>query len=191
AGRNGGAEIAGHVLSRRGGDGTMKLYFWPKSRAFRILWMLEEIGATCDLVPVNLRAGAQGTPQYRAINPMMKVPTLVDGKAVVSESGAILLYLAEKYPAAKLAPGPGEAQRGRFLQLLFFVGNCLEPAMAARFAGATPHPFSFGWGDLDRVVQYLEGVLKPGPYVLGQHFSAADILLGSTLQIALQAKLIA
>jgi glutathione S-transferase len=168
----------------------MKLYFWPKSRAFRVLWMVEEIGTPYDLVRVNIHGGAQATPQYRAINPMEKVPALEDDGTIVCESGAILLYLCEKFPTARLAPPEGDPRRGRFLQWLFFAGNCLEPAMAEKFAGSTPRPFSFGWGDFGRVERVLEEALSHGPFLLDDTFTAADILIGSTLAVAVQAKLI-
>jgi glutathione S-transferase len=168
----------------------MKLYYWPKTRAFRVLWALEEIGAPYDLVRVNIREGAQATPQFRAINPMMKVPVLADGERTIAESGAILLHLAERFPAAQLAPAADDPRRGRFLQWLFFAVGCLEPAMAEKFAGATPHPSSFGWGDLTRVVEVLAKALAEGPWLLGEMFTAADILVGSSLAVAVQAKLI-
>jgi glutathione S-transferase len=168
----------------------MKLYYWPKTRAFRVLWALEEIGAPYDLVRVNIREGAQATPQYRALNPMMKVPALAEGKRVITESGAILLYLADNFPTAKLAPAASDPRRGRFLQLLFFAAGCLEPAMAEKFAGATPHPYSFGWGDLERVTSVLADSLTTGPWLLDEFFTVADILIGEALAVATHAKLI-
>lgn len=168
----------------------MKLYYWPKTRAFRILWMLEELGTAYELECINIRTHEQSSPQFAAVNPMMKIPALEDGDAVFAESGAILLYLADKFPQSGLAPALNDPHRGRFLQWLFFTPACLEPAMAEKFSGWTSNSFSFGWGDFNRVIQALEEGVSPGPWILGTSFTAADILLASTIQIALQAKLL-
>jgi glutathione S-transferase len=167
----------------------MKLYYWPKTRAFRALWMLEEIGAPYELARVNIRAGEQGASAFRHVNPMTKLPALDDGGVQVAESGAVLLYLADKYPQAKLGAPVGDPLRGRFLQWMFFTPGCLEPAMAERITGSAGNTFSFGWGDLDRVTHAIEAALDEGPWLLGESFSAADLLLASTLQIGFMAKL--
>ncbi|WP_133649916.1 glutathione S-transferase family protein [Paraburkholderia flava] len=168
----------------------MKLYYWPKTRAFRALWMLEEIGAHYDLVRVNIRAGEQGTADYRGVNPMTKLPALDDDGVRVAESGAVLLYLADRFPAANLGAPLDDPLRGRFLQWLFFTPGCLEPAMAEKITGSAGNSFSFGWGDLDRVKQAIDGALDEGEWLLGERFTAADLLLVSTLQVAFAAKLL-
>ena len=94
----------------------MKLYWAPQSRAFRALWMLEEAGCPYERVLVDIRKGVQASQEYRAINPMMKVPTLTDGEAVVAECGAICAYVAERVPEARLAPPLGDVDRGRYLR---------------------------------------------------------------------------
>ncbi|WP_244826763.1 MULTISPECIES: glutathione S-transferase family protein [unclassified Caballeronia] len=169
----------------------MKLYYWPKTRAFRALWMLEEMRVPYDLEFVNIRAGVQNEPAFCRVNPMSKLPALEDGDVKVAESGALLLYLADRYPETKLGASPHDPLRGRFLQWMFFTGSCLEPAMAERMTGAQGNTVSFGWGDLARVERAIEGALEEGPWLLGEQFSAADILAASTLQIAFMAKLIA
>ncbi|HEY6418875.1 MAG TPA: glutathione S-transferase family protein [Candidatus Binataceae bacterium] len=169
----------------------MKLYYCPRTRAFRALWMLEEIGAPYELTVVDIRKGAQDTAEYRAVNPMMKVPALVDGDATMGETGAILIYLADKFPGAKLAPALTDPRRGRYLQWMFFGTACVEPAFAEKFAGWTPNPFSFAWGDFPRVVQVLEdGLASAGPWIMGAQFTAADILLGSGVEWGLGTKLL-
>lgn len=168
----------------------MKLYYWPKTRAFRALWMLEETGAPYEIEHVNIRAGEQGTAAFRSLNPMTKLPALDDDGVHVAESGAVLLYLADKFPAARLGAAIDDPLRGRFLQWLFFTPGCLEPAMAEKMTGAPGNTFSFGWGDLDRVKQAIDGALEEGEWLLGERFSAADLLLAGTLQIAFMAKLL-
>jgi glutathione S-transferase len=167
----------------------MKLYYWPKTRAFRGLWMMEELGIEYELALVDITTGEQRTEEFRKINPMMKIPAIEDGKMIMADSSAILLYLADKYPEANLAPPAGSPLRGRYLQWLFFAGGSLEPAMAERFSGSKPNPMSFGWGDLARVTQALEDELAGGPWIIGKQFTAADILLGDSARIAIAANL--
>jgi glutathione S-transferase len=168
----------------------MKLYYWPKTRAFRALWMLEELGAQYEFAYVNIRAGDQKGPAFCFVNPMSKLPALEDNGVCVAESGAVLLYLADKFPEAGLGVPVGDPLRGRFLQWMFFTGTCLEPAMAERMTGAPGNTVSFGWGDLGRVEHAIEAALKDGPWLIGERFTAADILVASTLQVAYMAKLI-
>ncbi|TCK42268.1 glutathione S-transferase [Paraburkholderia sp. BL8N3] len=168
----------------------MKLYYWPKTRAFRALWMLEELRVPYEFAFVNIRAGAQNEPEFCRVNPMCKLPALDDDGVCVAESGAVLLYLADRFPGAQLGAPPDDPQRGRFLQWMFFTGACLEPAMAERMTGAPGNTVSFGWGDLVRVEHAVEAALKDGPWLLGERFTAADILVASTLQSGFMAKLI-
>jgi glutathione S-transferase len=164
----------------------LKLYHAPRTRAFRALWMLEEIQAPYELVPVDLREGGQGTPEYRAVNPMLKVPALEDGEAVVAESGAILLYLADRFPQARLAPGLEDQKRGRFLQWMFFAPGCMEPAFAEKYGGWTPNPTAYAWGDFERTIAALEAGLQAGPWLLGEQFSAADLMVGGMVHWGVQ-----
>ncbi|MBS6360687.1 glutathione S-transferase family protein [Burkholderia sp.] len=168
----------------------MKLYYWPKTRAFRALWMLEEIGALYELVPIDLHANAQGTEAFTRVNPMAKLPAIDDGGMPFAESGAVLLYLADRFPAARLGIAPGDPLRGRFLQWLFFTPSCLEPAMAEKFTGASGNPVAFGWGNIARVQRALAQTLADTPWLVGDRFTAADLLLASTLKIAFDAHLL-
>jgi glutathione S-transferase len=143
--------------------------------------MLEEAGCAYERVLINIYAGAQSDPAYRAINPMMKVPALTDGDACVAESAAICAFVAERVPQAGLAPPVGDPVRGRYLHWLFFAAGCIEPAFAQKMTGLTINPVAAGWGDFDRVVGTLETGLTPGPWILGEEFSAADVMLGSDI----------
>lgn len=170
----------------------MKLYYCPRTRAFRALWMLEEIGAPYELVVVDIRKGAQDTAAYRAINPMMKVPALVDGDAAMGETGAILIYLADRFPDAKLAPAVSDPRRGRYLQWIFFGTAVVEPAFAEKAGGWQTNAFSFAWGDFARVAQVLEdGLASAAPWIVGTQFTAADVLIGTAVQWGLGTKLLA
>src|ERR1700722_20249061 len=115
----------------------MKLYYWPKTRAFRALWMLEELRVPYEFAYVNIRAGDQNAPSFCRVNPMSKLPALEDNGVCVAERCAVFLYPADKSPEAGLGVGFDDPLCGRFLQWMFFTGPCLEPAIAERMTGAT------------------------------------------------------
>ena len=165
----------------------MKLYWCPQTRSFRALWLMEEAGRPYERVLVDIRQGAQNAPEFRAINPMGKVPALVDGEAKVAESAALCAYVAERCPEAGLAPPLGDPGRGRYLHWLFFAAGCIEPAYTQKMTGlAVPGGKSTaGWGSFDPVMDVLEAAVQPGPWVLGDRFSAADIMIGSDLHFGL------
>ena len=160
---------------------TMKLYHCPQTRAFTALWMMEEAGQPYEIVRVNIRAPGHPSEAYKKINPMGKVAGLEDGGIGFGETAAILLYVADKLPQTKLAPAPTDPRRGRFLQWLMFPATTLEPAMMEKRLGATPNSVSAGWGDYDRAFGALEAALKPGPWLFGDQFTAADLYIASTL----------
>lgn len=159
----------------------MKLYHCPNTRSFTSLWMLEEAGQPYEIVRVNIRAPGHPTDAYKKINPMGKVAGLEDGDLGFGETAAILLYVADKYPQTKLAPALTDSRRGRFLQWLMFSPTTLEPAMAEKRLGHTPNSFQSGWGDYDRAMSALEAALRPGPWLFGDQFTAADLYIGSSL----------
>ena len=171
---------------------AIKLYWCPQTRAIRALWLLEEIGAKYEIVRIDVRAGAQNDPAFRAISPLGKVPALVDGETAVAESGAICVYLGDRFPEAKLAPPLSSPLRGPYLRWLFFGAGCIEPAFADRGLkreGQIPH-LSASWGSFDSVATTLRNGLERGPWLLGDSFSTADILVGSGVQWGVQSKLL-
>lgn len=125
------------------------------------------------------------SPEYLAINPMGKVPALRHGKAVVTECGAILAYLADAFPEAGLAPRPGDPRRGPYFRWLFFGSGCIEPAASNKSLGLTVPPgreSMAGYGSVDHVVETLDQALSSGdPYLTGDTFTAADLYVGSQL----------
>jgi glutathione S-transferase len=165
----------------------MKLYWAPHTRSLRVLWLLEEIGCAYERVTLDLRAGAHRTPDFHAVNPMEKVPALQDGEACVAESGAIFAYLVEKFPEAGLAPLVGDPLRGRFWQWLFFASANIEAAMTEKFGQVKMPETAAGWGSSDKVFAVIEERLSATPYILGETFSAADIMLASNLHFAITA----
>ena len=159
----------------------MKLYHCPQTRAFTSLWMMEEAGEPYEIVRVDIRAPGHPTDAYKKINPMGKVAGLEDGGIGFGETAAILLYVADKFPQKKLAPLPTDPRRGRFLQWLMFSATTLEPAMVEKRMGHTPNSLQSGWGDYDRAFSALEAALKPGPWLFGDQFTAADLYIASSL----------
>jgi glutathione S-transferase len=159
----------------------MKLYWAPHTRSLRALWVLEEAGVSYERVRLDLSAGEQKSAEFRAINPMAKVPALTDGPLAVAESGAICAYVAEAVPQAGLAPPVGDPARGRYLRWLFFSPGCIEQAFLAKFGNVQLRPESAGFGDFDRVFDLLDAAVTTGPWLLGEKFSAADVIIGSDL----------
>jgi glutathione S-transferase len=160
----------------------IKLYWCPKTRAMRALWLLEEAGIPFERVRIDIRdAQSKADPEFRAASPLGKVPALVDGAVKISDSGAICAYIADAYPQAGLAPPIGDPQRGRYLQWLMFTNSNIEPAMMEKFSGLAANRTAHGWGDYASVLETLRDGLRTGPWILGDRFSAADVMLGSAV----------
>jgi glutathione S-transferase len=164
----------------------MQLYWCPRTRSFTALWLMEETGQPYERVLTDISTGAQKTPDYLAINPMGKVPALKDGEVTLAENAAICAYVAERYPAAKLTPPPGDPLRAKFLYWLFFLPGCIEPAMTQMSTKLEMNPVAAGWGDAQRPFDVLDAALSKGPWILGENFSAADVAMGSMLNFAVR-----
>jgi glutathione S-transferase len=156
----------------------MKLYYNPKSRAAIAKWMLDECGADYQIVPIDFTKHEHKTPEFLKINPAGKLPALVDGDSKIFEGAAICLYLAEKFPEANLAPKIGAPERGRYLSLMVYSTSQLEPAMADSLLGVA-HLAQRGWTDFETARNVIEGELGDGPYLFGDWFTAADVMIGS------------
>jgi glutathione S-transferase len=156
----------------------MKLYYNPQSRAVISKWMLDECGAKYEIVPIDFTKSEHKTPEFLKINPAGKLPALVDGDARVFEGAAICLYLGDKFPEAKLAPKIGAPERGRYLSLMVYSTSQLEPAMGDAMIGVAT-PAQRGWADFKTVEDVIEGELGDGPYLFGDWFTAADVMIGS------------
>jgi glutathione S-transferase len=158
----------------------MKLYWCKNTRAFRIAWLLEESGLEYERVVLDLRnESSKNDPAFRAVSPMGKVPAIEDGPARLSDSGAICIYVADQYPQTRLGPPVGHADRGRFLQWVTYTNSVIEPAMLEKVAKLESKPTSYGWGSFELMLNALRSELAKGEWILGDRFSAADVLLGT------------
>jgi glutathione S-transferase len=161
----------------------LTLYHSPNSRSFSALLMLEELGAEYDVHMLDFGKEEQLAPAYRAINPMGKVPALKHGDAVVTEQVAIALYLADLFPERALAPPIGDALRGPYLRWMVFYAACFEPAVVDRALQREPGRRAMSpYGEYDAVLSAMNAQLAGGPWLLGEHFTAADVIWGTALQ---------
>ena len=164
----------------------MKLYWCPRTRSFSGLWMMEEAGQPYERVLIDIASGAQKKPDFLAVNPMGKVPALQDGDATLAEQSAICAYVAERYPDAKLAPPLGDARRAKYLYWLFFAPGCIEPAILQTVTKVQISPVQAGWGEATQVFDVLERAVEKGPWLLGEQFSAADVMIGANLHAVIR-----
>jgi glutathione S-transferase len=163
-------------------DRHVTLFHAPHSRSSGTLILLEELGTPYDLHVVNLKAGEQRQSAYLAVNPMGKVPALKHGGAIVTEQVAIYLYLADLFPEASLAPPIGDPLRGPYLRWMVFYAASFEPAVVDRAAKHEAAPQTMSpYGDYDTMLNTVVQQLAKGPYLLGERFSAADVLWGTAL----------
>jgi glutathione S-transferase len=158
------------------------LYYAPRSRAFRALWFLEELGRPYRIALVDFAKGEHKGPEFLKLNPMGKLPTVVDQGLAVAESGAILMHLADKYSAGGLAPRPDDAKRADYLRWLFFAVGVMEPAFGEKFFKWEDIPRSrAAWGSFADMEKVVTDALAPGPFLLGDEFTAADVLVCANL----------
>ena len=174
-------------MSRR----PITLFHSPRSRSTAVLALLEELGAEHVLTVLDQQQGEHLAPAFRAVNPLGKVPALQDGSAVVTETVAIFLHLADLYPAAGLAPAPTGPLRGPYLRWMVFYAAAFEPALVDKHRGHDPGMRAMSpYGSYDEVIDAVSAGLRPGPWLLGSTFSAADLLWGTALAWTMGFKLV-
>src|SRR5262249_24331378 len=170
----------------------LTLYHAAPSRSSITRWMLEEVGEPYDIPLLSLSKGDNRASDYLAVNAMGKVPALKHGDTVITEAAAICAYLADEFPRAKLNIPAGDPRRGVYLKWLFFGPSCIEPAMIDR---AFPRKEEarrgmLGYGEFDTVMEVVANAVKGGPYLMGQQFTAADVVIGSALRWGMLFKLL-
>jgi glutathione S-transferase len=154
------------------------------SRGAVVRWMLEEVGEPYETKLLDLRAGEGRTPGYLAINPQGKVPAIVHKGVATSEVAAICLYLADVFPRAGLAIPADDPRRGPYLRWMLFNASALEPAMMdAKFPRhENPPPTAIGYRPLDTLLDIVAEAVKGRSYLMGEQFTAADVVVGSALR---------
>jgi glutathione S-transferase len=169
------------------------LYHSPRSRSVRPRWLLKEAGATYELVAVDIAnvdiANKDRSAPHRTVHPHGQVPALVDGDLARIESAAICLHLADKFADAKLAPPIGTPARARYYRWMVYAIGTLEPPILDVFMNTVQLPAAersaekaaAGRSRFGEVGAVIAGGLAGGPYLLGEQFSAADVMIGSTL----------
>jgi glutathione S-transferase len=166
------------------------LYHSPASRAFTAYWMLEELGVAFKVKTIDIRNGEQKSADYLKLNPSGKVPTITDGKVVVSENPAIGIYLADRYGYGTLAPKIDEPDRGPYLKWMVYATAVADPVISLHAQKIDVPGFAVSFGAYDDMVGVLTRSLEGRKYLLGDRFSAADVVLGATISFALYNKML-
>jgi glutathione S-transferase len=162
------------------------LYHAPRSRSVRFLFLLEELGAPYEVKPVTIRRGdGSGATDPANPHPHGKVPVIRDGQTLVFESAAVALYLTDKFPGPGLGAQVGEAARGAYLSWLAYYAGVMEPAWMSAFMKWQVPRGTAGWVPVPEVMEFVNATLAKGPYILGEKFSAVDILVGTTFAMFL------
>lgn len=162
----------------------LMLYHAVPSRSATVRWMLEEVGEPYDLQLLNLSENDQRKAEYLEINPQGKVPALKHKGTVVTEVSAICAYLADEFPKPKLSIPIGDPRRGAYLSWLFFGPSCLEPAVSDRAFPRKdpPRAAAIGYRDIDALADIVAKAVAKGPYLMGDQFTAADVVIGSGIR---------
>lgn len=170
----------------------MKLYYFQQSRATRVRWMLEELGVPYELSPVDMRKGEHKHPDYLKVHPMGSLPAIEDNGVPLFESAAIIMYLADKYPEKRLAPAVGTPERGEYYQWILFTMTEAEAPLVTIAqhtlflpeAERSPAVVERASKRFKAVAAVLEERLKGREYLVGNSFTAADVVLGGVSYFA-------
>ena len=162
----------------------LTLYHASPSRSSVALWMLEELGEPYDIKLLKLSEGDQQKPDYLAVNPMGKVPALKHNGVVITEVAAICTYLADAFPQKKLNVPIGDPRRGPYLKWLFFGPSCFESAVIDRAAPRKEEArrAMLSYGEFDTTMNVVAKAVEKGPWILGEQFTAADVVIGSNVR---------
>src|SRR5262245_3246913 len=165
-------------------------YHNPMSRGRIVHWMLEEVGVPYEVKVVRFDKGEHKQAPFLKVNPMGKIPAIVHRGVTVTESAAICAYLADAFPAAGLAPAATDAARGTYFRWLFFGAGCVEPALIDKMLSRPPpqRTGALGYGTYQDTLDTLEKAIAPGPFILGDRFSAADVYVGAQVGFGLMTK---
>jgi glutathione S-transferase len=169
------------------------LHHQPRTRSARFIFLLEELGAPYEVRKVaNIRRGdGSGAVDPANPHPHGKVPAISDGEVTVFESAAIALYLTDKFPANGIGPVVGDSKRGAYVSWLAYYAGVMEPAFISKYMNIeAPRPMA-GWANADDVMAFVNATLEKGPFLLGEKFSAVDLLVGTTFAMFMGSPLLA
>lgn len=160
------------------------LFHRPRTRSTRFIFLLEELEAPYQIHIVTTR-NRDGSGVVDAANPHPhgKVPAISDDGVIVFESPAIALYLTDRYPRNRIGPLPAEAERGAYLTWLAYYTGVLEPAFMSRFMNVEVPRGTAGWVAVEEAMPFVIQRLSQGPYLLGERFSAADVLYATSFAL--------
>ena len=158
---------------------TLTFYTNPMSRGRIVRWMLEEVGEPYETVLLDFGTTMKA-PEFLAINPMGKVPAIRHGDTIVTEAAAICAYLADAFPRKNFAPPLDD--RGAYYRWLFFAAGPVEAAVTNKSQGfVSDKKRMLGYGSYEDTMNALEQAVSRSDYVCGDHFTAADLYVGSQI----------
>ena len=160
------------------------LFYAPRSRAGTALRFMEELDRPYRLEVIDLEKGDQKRPEFLKRNPMGKVPLVLDGDVAVAETGAIFVYLADKYAPGRLAPRPEAPERADYLRWMFFAAGVMEPAYGQKFMNWEIPSSQAGWGSFDQMLAAVTQTVSAREWLAGP-FTAADSYVASTLRFGI------
>lgn len=163
-------------------DDRITLYYSPQTRAGGSRFILEELGAPHDLHILNMKAGEHRRPEFLAVNPLGKVPTIRHRGQIITEQVAIAIYLGDLFPEAGLTPAIDDPLRGPYLRWMAYYGASFEPAVIDRWRKLDPGDVSRSvYGDFATMIGTVEAQFANGPYLLGERRTVVDLLWGIAL----------
>lgn len=168
----------------------IQVYHAPITRSIRVIWTCEEMGLDYEVIPVDFSTEYRATPEWRALNPVGKVPVMIDGDLTMFESGAMVQYLLDRYGNGRLQPKPGTHGHAIFLQWCWFG----ESTFARPLGEIVNHRREFPGNESEAAiaemqnrawlcVEAIDAVVSNQDYLLGDSFSAADIMNGYSLML--------
>lgn len=180
---------------------TLKLFFMLSNRAFRVLWLLEELAVPYEVVKLDPVKQENRAPAYLAIHPLGEVPALVDGDVTLFEPLACCLHLADRFPEKQLAPPPGATERGPYYQWMVFAELAVEPAVMELYShtklseeqkasAGSQEALARHRARLNDVLGVVDARLEGREVLVGGHFTAADVVMAFILHMANTQKLL-
>ena len=165
----------------------LTLHYAVPSRGMSVHWLLEELGQPYTRVLLDLEKEEHKTPAFLAMNPLGKVPVLQHGDKVMTETAAICMYLTDVFPEAGLTVPQDSPHRGDYLRWMFFAPVTAEPAILWKALGALTDEIDYKpFAEVEAVASTLELLLEGREFAVDDHFTAADVMIGSTIMWGLR-----